>query len=41
MIETTDIGTHGHWGTFLEVTAELLRSIVPSPPGLETIEKSW
>ncbi len=41
MIETTDIGTHGHWGTFLKVTADLLRSIIPIPPTLEMVERKW
>lgn len=40
-IEATDIGTHGDWLTFRRVTADIIRSIAPKPPDLETLTKAW
>jgi len=41
VIEATDIGTLGDWLTFRKETADIIRSVAPQPPDLETLIKAW
>ena len=41
MIEATDIGTHGDWPTFCFTVANIIRSVVPEPPGIDNLVAAW